>query len=228
MRHFSFFAAYWEHPPTRLRFRVRHLISPFTHEQPSPFSLYLLFQIATALPHRLTFIWALGPAMSLINRLTDPDASQATSSNYQAAAQHGAFRFPDPIDGTRQDSRPHKMEQVTEEEDFELKRPPYLHVGSHFAGRESKLTALGNVCWRYWGNHRRHPYALARYSQNATTRRSSFPTEVHIVVEFLRQNLSARRHSAWTIWRLHRCHAGLVPWDLHVLRSLRIYETANA
>jgi hypothetical protein len=108
--------------------RARYLNFAITQEQSSPFSLYPLIHIDNSLSHRVSFLWALGPAMSLINRLSDPDASQATSSNYQTAAQHGAFRFPDPIDGTRQNSPPYKMGQLTEEEDFELRRPPYLHV----------------------------------------------------------------------------------------------------
>ena len=70
--------------------------------------------------------------MSLTSRLSSL-FSQDTSGGTSIETHRNGYAEPDvDFDGPRQNKRPRTMEKLAEEEvDFELKRPPYIHVGAH-------------------------------------------------------------------------------------------------
>jgi hypothetical protein len=59
----------------------------------------------------------------------DHTSSYPESSVSDVAGQHDGFAQPSPDFGIeRETKRLRTMETLTEDEDFEMKRPPYLHV----------------------------------------------------------------------------------------------------
>jgi len=134
--------------------------------------------------------------MSLSSRLSSLFVQDTPNENNQ---RNGYQTQPDldlDLDGARQNKRPRMMEKLTEEEiDIELKRPPYYQVRVI----RSLLCRLfeADLCVvhagrRYRWHDGRYPHALIRYGEDKTTGRSSFPTEVLVLVGFIHQDLPTR------------------------------------
>ena len=96
--------------------------------------------------------------MSLTSRLFGL-FSQDTSGGTSLETHRNGYAEPDlDFDGPRQNKRPRTMEKLAEEEvDFELKRPPYVHVGATMP-RPNRLSVVAHTitvhaCWRGWWHH---------------------------------------------------------------------------
>ncbi len=169
-----------------------------------------------SLTSRISNLFASVPSSHLV-----PTSQEADGGEYDADRRHGT-------DSTisRKIKRMRTVEKAEADENFELKRPPYLHV----CHPESillfrVLMLIVNAWWRNWGHERRSADAFPRHCENEATRRSPFPSQVQLNVRVLPQNLPARRSTAWTVWRSNSSHAWVIPrhcylfWDIRILQK---------
>ena len=123
------------------------------------------------------------------------------------------------IDGTRQNMSLSEVDQsVAQEEDYELRRPPYLevHPSSSFAQSVANQRSVHVGGW-HWRLDRRHIDALARHREDETARRSPSATEVHLAVKLLHNDLQTGGRAKRTVWRFW-CHDDWVlSRNIHVL-----------
>lgn len=92
--------------------------------------------------------------------------------------QHGVSQIR-PHDGMAEDNAElHKMAQITDHEDFEMRRPPYLHVRVLSTNMMNSNTngMIGHAGWRNWRHQWRYFNALSRHSEDKAAGRSALAT----------------------------------------------------
>ncbi len=123
------------------------------------------------------------------------------------------------IDRTRQNMSLSGFDRsVAQEEDYELRRPPYLNVGplSSFAQSVANSRSVHVGGW-HWRLDRRHIDALSGHREDETARRSPSATEVHLALKLLHDDIQTGGRAKRAVWRFW-CHdAWVLSGNIHVL-----------